>query len=188
MIIREKALEYINQSITNRNLIRHLLAVESAMKALAKRLGGSEEEWGLLGLIHDADWELTEPNPSTHTLQTLKWLADGGLTEGPLVEGIKSHNRRLTNFNEPEGHMAWALDCVDELTGFIVAVTLVRPDKKLASVNLESIKKKWKAKEFARAVDRTEIEKCQEKLGLNLDEFIELTLRAMQTIASEIGL
>ncbi len=188
MITRDKVLEHINESIKNRNLIRHLLAVEAAMKALARRLGGDEEEWGLLGLIHDADWELTEPAPAEHTLVTLKWLAAQGLAEGPLVDAVKAHNRRLTNLGEPSSTMAWALDCVDELTGFLVAVTLVRPDRKLASVSLESIQKKWRAKEFARAVNRAEIEKCQEKLGIGLDEFIGLTLKAMQMIAGELGL
>lgn len=185
---REKVLEFVNQSIKNRNLVRHLLAVETAMKALARRFSGDETEWGLLGLIHDADWELTEPTPSVHTRLTLEWLAGQGMSEGPFVDAIKAHNRRLTNLGEPNSPMAWALDCVDELTGFIVAVALVRPDKKLATVSLDSIKKKWKTKEFARAVDRTEIEKCQEKLGIGLDEFIGLTLAAMQSIAGEIGL
>ncbi|MEK7611159.1 MAG: phosphohydrolase [Patescibacteria group bacterium] len=188
MLTREKVLKFVNQSITNRNLVRHLLAVEAAMKALARRFSGDEAEWGLLGLIHDADWELTEPTPSTHTRLTLEWLSGQGVSEGPFVDAIKAHNRRLTNLGEPNSTMAWALDCVDELTGFIVAVALVRPDKKLATVALDSIKKKWKTKEFARAVDRAEIEKCQEKLGLGLDEFIETTLKAMQSIAGELGL
>lgn len=188
MLTREKVLEFVNQSIKNRNLVRHLLAVEAAMKALARRLGGDEAEWGLLGLIHDADWELTEAAPAEHTRVTLKWLVEQEVTEGTLVAAVKAHNRRFTQLGEPGSLMAWALDCVDELTGFIVAVALVRPDKKLASVTLESIQKKWKAKEFARAVDRAEIERCQEKLGLPLVEFITLTLQALQEIALDIGL
>lgn len=188
MLTRGKTLEFINQSVKNRNLVRHLLAVETAMRALARRLGGDENEWGLLGLIHDADWGRTEANPAEHTRVTLKWLAEQGVTEGPLVEAVKAHNRRLTGLGEPNSIMAYALDCVDELTGFIVAVALVRPDKKLASVTLESIQKKWKAKEFARAVDRAEVEKCQEKLGVPLEEFSIITLRALQGVASDLGL
>ncbi len=172
MINRETILAQVNASVKNKNLVRHLLAVEAAMRALAGRLGGNEDEWGNLGLLHDEDWERTEAVPAEHTRQTLKWLESQGLTSGPLVDALRSHNRRLTNLGEPQGTMAWALDCVDELTGFLVAVALVRPDRKLSSVSMESVTKKWKAKEFARAVDRSQIEQCKEKLGLELNEFI----------------
>ena len=186
---RDQILEYAH-SITNKeNLIRHLLAVEAAMRGLAERFGGNIEEWGLLGLIHDADWEKTESNPESHTLFTLEWLKGMGLDAGPFINAIKAHNRKLTKlFGEPDTEMSWSLDCVDELTGFIIAVALVRPEKKLATVDLSSIKKKWKQKEFARAVNRESIEACESKLNIPLDEFISITLRSLQGIADKVGL
>lgn len=185
---REKVLEIVKDHIKSQNLLRHCLAVEAAMKALAKRLGGNEEIWGILGLIHDADWEETKSDVFKHTVVALEWLKNEGHTEGPVVQGLKSHNAKHTKLSELSSLMEWSLECCDELTGFIVSVALVRPDKKLASVEVESVLKKWKAKEFAAAVDRSQIEQCEEKLGIKLNDFIELVLNSMKSIAPEIGL
>ena len=111
-----------------------------------------------------------------------------GITEGSLVHALMSHNRIHTNLAELEGKMEWSLETCDELTGFIVAVTLVRPEKLLASVKLESVLKKWKNKEFAKAVDRLQIAQCEEKLGILLNEFIQISLSAMQEHHKELGL
>ena len=185
---REKVLEFVEASLQNKNLIRHCLAVEAAMRTLAKKFGGNGDLWGVLGLIHDADWEKTKTEPENHTRVTLAWLEKIGYNEGPLVQALKSHNRKHTQLGELESIMEWTLECCDELTGFIVSVALVRPDKKLASVEVDHVLKKWKEKSFAAAVDRSQVEQCQEKLGVGLNEFIGLTLRAMQAIASDLGL
>lgn len=185
---REKALEIVKEKVKNQNLLRHMLAVEAAMRALARKFGGSEELWGILGLIHDADWEETKSDPTRHTRVTLEWLENQGFTRGPLVEALRSHNRKHTQLGELASVMEWALETCDELTGFIVSVALVRPEKKLDSVTVEHVLKKWKEKSFAAAVDRSQIAQCEEKLGLKLEEFVSLVLKAMSSISSEIGL
>lgn len=178
----------LERNVTNVNLRRHSLAVAAVMRALAAELAGEPDLWESLGVLHDADWEQTKENPSQHTVKTLEWLAQEGMTDGPLVHALMSHNRKLTHLAELEGTMEWALETCDELTGFIVAVALVRPDKKLASVTVDSILKKWKANEFAKAVDRSQIEQCEEKLGIPLHEFIQLTLNVMKQHHQELGL
>jgi uncharacterized protein len=185
---RQQAIELLHTHMQNVNLRRHCYAVGAVMKALAVKLGGNPDEWEVLGILHDADWEETKDDPDNHTVNTLQWLKDSGITDGPLVQAIKSHNTKRTHLAEISGNMEWALETCDELTGFIVAVALVRPDKKLATVEIHSVLKKWKTKEFARAVDRTQIEQCQGRLGIPLNEFIELALKAMQGIHSELGL
>lgn len=185
---RDKVFQIVSAHIKNQNLLRHALAVEAAMRSLAQKFGGNVEAWGALGLIHDADWEETKTEPARHTVAALEWLAGEGHTAGPLVQGLKSHNKRHTKLSELQSIMEWALECADELTGFIVSVALVRPDKKLDSVTVDSVLKKWKAKDFAAAVDRGQIEQCREKLGIELPEFISIVLTAMKAIAPELGL
>lgn len=158
------------------------------MRALAEKLGGDPNEWEVVGILHDADWEETKDTPDTHTKHTLAWLTEKGITDGPVVHALMSHNGKRTHLAEVTGAIEWALETVDELTGFIVAVALVRPDKKLESVEVSSVLKKWKTKEFAKAVDRAQIARCEEKLGIPLAEFIEITLKAMQKYHSELGL
>ena len=170
------------------NLRRHCYAVGYAMRALAGKLGGDPDVWEVMGILHDADWEATKDAPEEHTKQTLTWLAAMGVADGPIIHALKSHNRKYTQLAELDGLMEWALETVDELTGFIVAVALVRPDKKLETVELSSIMKKWKTKEFAKPVDRSQIAQCEEKLGIPLDEFISITLEAMQKHHDELGL
>lgn len=199
---RDKAIDLLHIHTKNENLRRHMYAVGFAMAALAKRLGGDENEWEILGLLHDADWEETKDMPDQHTIHTLAWLKGLGITDGPIVHALMSHNNRYTHLAELEGKMEWALETVDELTGFIVAVTLVRPDppsppaggfggqgkSRLQSVEVGSIMKKWGKKEFAAAVDRKQIEQCEEKLGIPLPEFIAITLSAMQNHHEKLGL
>ena len=172
----------------NENLRRHMYAVGFAMRALAEKLGGEPDTWETLGLLHDADWEETKDSPGKHTRNTLEWLKNAGVTGGPIVHALMSHNRKYTKLAELDGLMEWALETVDELTGFIVAVALVRPDKKLETVEVKSVMKKWKNKEFAAAVERGQIARCQEKLGIPLDEFIAITLKAMQDHHEKLGL
>lgn len=164
------------------------MAVGYTMRALAKKLGGDPDMWETLGILHDADWEETKDMPDNHTKHTLAWLKEKGITDGPIVHSLKSHNTRYTHLAELSGVMEWALETCDELTGFIVAVALVRPDKKLETVTGHSVMKKWKTKEFAKAVDRTQIAQCEGKLGIPLAEFIQISLKAMQEHHEELGL
>lgn len=178
----------LHEHTRNQNLRRHMYAVGFAMRALAEKLGGNPDEWETLGLLHDADWEETKDKEEEHTKHTLSWLAALGETEGPIVHALMSHNGKRTHLAELDGIMEWALETVDELTGFIVAVALVRPDRKLETVTVESVMKKWKTKEFAAAVDRSQIAQCEEKLKIPLPEFIKITLFTMQLHHEELGL
>ena len=187
-LTKQQAIDLLHAHMQNANLRRHCYAVGYVMRALAGKLGGNPDEWEILGILHDADWEETKDTPDQHTRKTLAWLGELGISEGPLVHAFMSHNNRHTHLGELEGAMEWALETCDELTGFIVAVALVRPEKTLAAVSVESVLKKWKNKEFARAVDRSQIAQCDEKLGIPLAEFINVALTAMQEHAGELGL
>lgn len=188
VVNRDKAWEILTANMQNKNLIRHCLAVEAVMKALAGHFGENEELWGVVGLLHDGDYEKSKDDPAKHTILMAQWLKDAGETNQQLLEAILSHNYAHTGKNPPKNNLEWSLYCCDELTGLIVAVTLVRPEKKIASVTYDSIMKKWKNESFAAGVHRPQIEECETRLGIKLADFIELSLKAMQGIASEIGL
>lgn len=188
MITKQQAIDLLHEHTQNQNLRRHMYAVGFAMRALAEKLGGDSDTWETLGLLHDADWEETKDTANEHTKHSLGWLKELGETEGVIVHALMSHNRKLTQLAELEGDMEWALETVDELTGFIVAVALVRPEKKLEFVSVESVMKKWKQKQFAAAVEREQIAQCEEKLKIPLADFIALTLKAMQDHHEELGL
>jgi putative nucleotidyltransferase with HDIG domain len=182
------AQEMLTLHVENQNLRRHCLAVGYVMRALAETLGGNPDLWEVLGILHDSDWEITKDTPEEHTKKTLHWLEQQGITSGPIVRALQSHNRKFTQLAEIEGIMEWALETCDELTGFIVAVALTRPSKLLADVTVESVLKKWKTKEFAKAVDRTHIEQCERELGIPLDQFILIALSTMQKHHDQLGL
>jgi len=148
----------------------------------------SQELWGLLGLLHDGDWEETRNTPNLHTKKMVEWLKEIGETDKELTHGILSHNH-VNNKEVPPGNlMEWSLYTCDELTGFIIAVALIMPDKKLSSVTVQSIVKKFPSKSFAAAVDREQIKLCEEKLGIPLEEFVGIVLKSMQSISAELGL
>lgn len=182
---RDEALELIKSKIKNQNLVKHMLASESIMKALAKRLGEPEAEWGIVGLIHDLDFEETKETPEKHSLITVDILKDKDFSEEQL-DAIKAHNAENTGV-ERKTKLDFALTCAEQITGLIVACALVQPDKKLASVTPESILKKFKQKSFAANVSRDDIKLC-EKLGLPLEEFVSLSLQSMQDISNDLGL
>lgn len=194
MISREKALEILQQNMQNQNLRRHCYAVEAVMTAIAETLNEQRREnndvqkWALVGLLHDADYEKTKEKPEEHTLLVYRWLEEAGETDKEVLEAILSHNFEHTGKNQPKNNLEWALYCCDELTGFIVAVALVMPDKKLSAVSVESVLKKFSQKAFAAAVKREQIAMCQEKLGIPLPEFVKIALEAMQGISGELGL
>ena len=193
MFTREQALELLHQQMQNQNLRRHCYAVEAVMRALAiyfknQKLEIDENEWAIAGLLHDADYELTKSDPSKHVVTVVSWLKEKGVDES-IINAIYSHGWKFVEgCPEPKNKMEWSLYCSDELTGLIVAVTLVRPDKKLSSVTVDSVLKKWNNKSFAAGASREQIARCEEKLGIKLPEFIGMALSAMQGISGELGL
>ncbi|MBM2824384.1 MAG: phosphohydrolase [Dehalococcoidales bacterium] len=183
-MIREEALSSIRTNVKNENLVRHMLATEAIMQALARRFGEDEVVWGLTGLLHDIDVELTEGDMSRHSKLGADLVREMGATES-MAQAILRHNE--AHGVPRETKLDKALFCADPLTGLITASALVRPDKKLASVELKSVRRRFKEKSFAAGANREHIACCSE-LGLELDEFIELALRAMQGVAKELGL
>jgi putative nucleotidyltransferase with HDIG domain len=181
---REEALDSIEANIENENLIKHMLATEAIMRALARGLGEDEEEWGLTGLLHDIDMELTEGDMTIHSKLGADLARDLGASEA-MAHAILCHNE--THGIPRETKLDKALFCADPLTGLITAAALVHPDKKLAGLEAKSVIKKFKQKSFAAGVNREQISLCSE-IGLEFDEFIELGLEAMQGIASDLGL
>ena len=181
---REEALESIGANVENANSIKHMLATEAIMRALAERLGENKEEWGLTGLLHDIDMELTEGDMSSHSRLGADLVREMGAIEA-MAHAILAHNE--THGIPRETKLDKALFCADPLTGLITAAALVRPDKKLASVESKSVRKRFKEKSFAAGANRENIATCS-KLGLELDEFLDLGLKAMQGIAKELGL
>jgi len=181
---REKVLESIKANVENQNMVKHMLATEAIMRALARRLGEDEEEWGLTGLLHDIDVELTKGDMSVHSKLGADLTRELGASE-TMAHAILCHNERHGVSRETK--LDKALFCADPLTGLITAAALVRPDKKLACVEAKSVKKRFKEKSFAAGANRQHIAKCSE-IGLELDDFIELGLKAMQGIAPELGL
>jgi len=187
-ISREEALKLVNEKLTSPHLKKHALAVEATMKALARHLGGDESRWGMVGLLHDVDWDATKDAQDQHTKQTVVWLKELGNEDTELHTAILSHNHQNNDEKEPATPMEWALYTCDELTGFIVARTLVLPTKKIADVTAESVIKKFPSKSFSAAVNREQIKMCEEKLGIKLADFVGIVLKAMQGIAGELGL
>jgi putative nucleotidyltransferase with HDIG domain len=181
---REEALDSVKANVENENSVKHMLATESIMRALAQRLGEDEEEWGLTGLLHDIDMELTEGDMNSHSKLGADLVREMGVSE-TVAHAVLAHNE--THGIPRETKLDKALFCADPLTGLITAAALVRPDKKLASVEVKSVRKRFKEKSFAAGASRENIATCSE-LGLELDEFLELSLKAMQGIAGDLGL
>ena len=181
---REDALDSVKANVENENLVKHMLATEAIMRALARRLGEDEEEWGLTGLLHDIDVELTEGDMSTHSKLGADLVRELGASE-EMAHAVLCHNE--AHGVPRENKLDKALFCADPLTGLITAGALVRPDKKLAGLEAKSVKKRFKEKSFAAGANREQIALCSE-LGLELDEFIELGLEAMKGIAPSLGL
>ncbi len=179
---REEALELVRQHLKNRNLVKHSLAVEACMRAVAARLGQAETKWALAGILHDLDYELTEKSPELHTTETVRILGGLGI-DSDIIQAIQAHAGRVSC----QSPMDWAIFSIDPLTGLIIAATLMHPTRKLKDVDLEFVKRRYKEKSFARGARREEIEECRH-LGLDLDEFLSICLAAMQGISSDLGL
>ena len=188
-ISRDQALQLVNDHIANKNLVKHCIAVEGAMRALAEHFGENPDEWGLAGLLHDADWEATgTEDMNAHTLKTIEWIEAAGDTTPEIKRAILAHNFAVNGEPMPQSTMEWSLCCCDELTGLITAATLVTPEKKLALVEIPSIMKKFKSKNFAAAVNRDDITRCEQKLKIPLEQFVQIVLDGMRAKSDELGL
>jgi putative nucleotidyltransferase with HDIG domain len=184
MVDRQAAFEVLRQYTKGESLIKHALAVEACMRAYARKLGEDIEKWGLVGLLHDFDYEMY-PNPPDHPEKGAVILKELGYPE-EVIYAIKSH-AEWTNCPRQTA-MDKALFACDELAGFITAVTLVRPDKKIQGMEARSVKKKMKDKAFARSVSREDIVNGARGLGIELEEHITFCIRAMEEIAGSLGL
>lgn len=184
MLTRNEALNLVRKDVTKRNVVYHMLAVEAIMQALAKYSGENEVLWGLVGLLHDIDYEKTENTPEKHSL-----LAEGmlkGLVSQEVIRAIKTHNHQYTNVT-PETRMEKALIASDAISGLLVACALVMPSKKLSDVKVETVAKKFKDKDFARGANRERILVC-EQIGIPKEKFFEISLEGLEPVASQIGL
>ncbi len=183
---REKSIELLRKYLKSENLIKHCLASESVMRSLAKKLNADEDLWSAAGLIHDIDVELTYGKPEMHTLEAEKILIQEGYPS-ELIEAVKMHNDAATGGKKRETPFHIALAAGETITGLIIACALVLPDKKLSSVKPSSVLKRMKDKRFAAGARREIIMEC-EKLGIKLEDFVDIALKAMQGISSELGL
>lgn len=184
-ISREEALGLLREHVQNENLVKHCLATEAIMRKMAARLGEDPEKWGLTGLLHDLDFEVTQDSPREHTKKTVEILRGKGFPEDSL-QAIREHNAEALGIAR-QSRFGIALACSETVTGLVVATALVYPDKKLASVKPKSVRKRMRETAFARKVNREIIREC-ERIGVPLDEFVELSLGAMQDIADQLGL
>ncbi len=181
---RTEAEEILNEWVSSKNLKKHAYAVEAAMKAYALRLGGDPEKWGIVGLLHDFDYE-RYPDLENHPFKGADYLRQKGFAS-ELADAILAHAQHTGVKRDTE--LKKAIYAVDELTGLITAVALMRPSKKIADVTIESILKKWKEKSFAAGVDRKMVETGAAELGIPLSEHIAIVLKAMQDISQQLGL
>ena len=179
---RTEAFALLTTHLKNKNLVKHCLSVEACMRAMAVRLGHDPELWGLAGLLHDLDYEITEKSPEAHTVETVRILGDLGI-DPAVIHAVGAHASKVPCASP----MDWAIYSIDPLTGLIIAATLMHPEKKIARIDLEFVKRRYKEKSFARGARREEIEESR-RLGLDLDEFISICIGAMQGIAADLGL
>lgn len=182
---REKTLALLKSRVKNENMIKHCLATEAVMLALSARLGADPALWGMAGLIHDLDVEMTEGDISRHTLESEKMLREHNYAD-ELIEAVKMHNEAASN-KKREELFHKALAAGETVTGLITATALVYPDRKLSSVKVSSVLKRMKDKRFAASVNRNIILEC-EQIGIPVAEFVELALNAMRGISGELGM
>ncbi|ANE40944.1 MAG: HD domain-containing protein [Fervidobacterium pennivorans] len=178
---REEALELLKTHLSNKNLINHCLACEAIMRRLARHFGQDEETWGLAGLLHDLDYDYTKDKPEEHGFRSVEILGDSVSQE--IKDAILAHCEKKV----PETLMEKALYAVDPTSGFIVAAALIRPEKKLAFVDVPFLLNRFKEKGFAKGANRDQMKSC-ENIGLTLEEFYSLALEAMKEISEQIGL
>ena len=181
---RQQALALLKTYNKSESLIEHALAVESVMRYMARKYGEDEEKWGLVGLIHDLDYEQF---PEQHCKKTEEILRQNDWPE-EIIRAVISHGWGICTDVRPESTMEKVLYAIDELTGLVVTTALVRPSKSLLDLKTKSVKKKWKDKRFAAGVNRSIIEKGAAMLGVELPELINDTIMGMREVAEQIGL
>ncbi len=184
-ISREEAKALMEQYLPADSIRKHSLASEAIMRVLAPRFAADPDMWGLVGLLHDLDYDETKDRMDKHALVTEQILRENGVHPS-IGEAIKYHNAGNLSLVHSEP-IHFALTAAETMTGMVVAAALVNPDKKLASLKPSSVKKRMKAKEFARSVNRDHIRLC-EQIGIPLDEFIVISLEAMGSISDQLGL
>ena len=191
---RQEAYLILTSYIKNENLIKHHLACEVAMKAIYGYLAKGkkslidpqeEEKWGIVGLLHDADYELTKNHPEVHTLVLEEKI--GNKLPQDMMYAIKAHNYKFSKAN-PKSNLDWAIYCCDELTGLIIASALIHPDRKLSYLTVDFILNRFNEPTFAKGADRSQILLCENSLGIKLRDFIFIVLTSMQEIAPQLGL
>jgi putative nucleotidyltransferase with HDIG domain len=180
----EEAQKILEGWVINENLRKHAYAVKAAMEAYARKFNEDVEKWGVVGLLHDFDYE-KYPDLIDHPFKGIEYLKEKEYSE-ELIEAILAHAEHTGRARDT--NLKKAIFAVDELTGLIVAVALTRPTKKIADVEVKSVKKKWKEKAFAAGVNRKIIEQGAEELGVQLEEHIDIVLKAMQGISEKLGL
>ncbi len=185
---RKDALKIIEENVANKNIIKHMLATEAVMGALAQKFEPDKaDEWKLAGLLHDGDYCDKVPH-GMQGIQISKWAEEKGFDlSNEVKHAMAAHNWDNTGI-EPKSKMDWSLFCCDSLTGLIVACALVTPNKKLADVKIESVLKKFKNPSFAAGTRREDIKMCEEKLGISLEEFVKINLEVMQNINDQLDL
>jgi predicted hydrolase (HD superfamily) len=181
---REEALAILHKFNESDSLRKHAYAVEGVMRYIARKRGEDEEKWGIVGLIHDLDYEKF---PDQHCRKTREILAENHWPE-EYIRAAVSHGWGICSDEEPQTNLEKVLYAIDELTGLVVTTALVRPSKSVLDVTTKSVKNKWKDKRFAAGVDRAVIEKGAERLGVSVEELIEDTIKGMQEVAEAIGL
>lgn len=189
-MLRSDALEILEDMVKNRTLVKHHLACEAIMIALCKKLNPKADDilinkWGIVGLLHDADYELTKNNPEKHTLVLEEKI--GKQLDKDVIYAIKAHNFAHTGF-APKSLMDWGMYTCDELSGLIAASALVHPDRRLSNVDVGFIMNRFNEKKFAEGASRAQIKMCEEKLKIPLSEFIAIALSAMTNISSQLNL
>lgn len=182
---RAVAMAIVDELVQSPNIRKHLLASEAVMRGLARRLHaeGEEDAWGLTGLLHDADYEATEKDLDRHTDVVAERMAKRGFTQD-IIDAVRGHADKTPRTSL----MAKAMYACDNAAGLITAAALVRPDKRLAGVTVDSLLKRFREKSFARGANREEILTCGAELGMLLPDFLEVCLRAMQSVSKELEL
>lgn len=181
---REEALALLKEFNNNESLIKHALAVEGVMRYMAQKQGEDKEKWGLIGLIHDLDYE---KYPQQHCQKTKEILTERGWPE-EYIRAVVSHGWGLCTDVEPQTTLEKTLYAIDELVGFVTACVLVRPSKSVMDLEVSSVRKKWKQKGFAAGADRTVIEKGAQMMGVELEALIADVIMGMRAIAPTIGM
>ncbi|MCJ7788647.1 MAG: HDIG domain-containing protein [Candidatus Atribacteria bacterium] len=181
---REEAYQLLTEYNKSDNLIKHALAVEGVMRYMARIWGEDEDKWGVIGLVHDLDYEKF---PKEHCQKSEEILKEKGWPE-QYIRAVVSHGWGLCSNVEPQTELEKVLYAIDELTGLVVTTALVHPSKSIMDVKVKSVKKKWKDKRFAAGVNRSVIEKGAQMLGMEITDLIADTIAGMQEVAEEIGL